>query len=266
MRSLSFLLTRRWIIFFVVILLLSWGAWFLGEWQFHRLDDRKAQNTVVETNVHAAVVPVDEVFSADGPVPHNAQWKRVAATGTYDVENTIIVRYRTRDGDPGVDIVVPLVQKDGPALIVDRGWIRTENRGINSSSDIPAPPRGEVTVTGWARQNGEGDSTKVSDHSTRAISSTRIAEALDIEVYDGFIDLETESPEPEESLTRADLPDTGNGPHFFYGLQWWFFGLLAIVGFIWMMVDEWRGKGPGAKPRPKKGRGGSTTAQSTRKA
>ena len=36
------------------------------------------------------------------------------------------------------------------------------------------------------------------------------------------------------------------GPHFFYGLQWWFFGALAIFGFGYLMYDEWRG------PRQKK--------------
>ena len=25
-----------------------------------------------------------------------------------------------------------------------------------------------------------------------------------------------------------ELPELDNGPHFFYGLQWWFFGLLAL--------------------------------------
>ena len=30
-------------------------------------------------------------------------------------------------------------------------------------------------------------------------------------------------------------------PHFFYGLQWWFFGLLAVGGFLYLVYDEWRG-------------------------
>ena len=34
-----------------------------------------------------------------------------------------------------------------------------------------------------------------------------------------------------------------NGPHFFYGLQWWFFGLLALFGFGYLAWDEWRSQG-----------------------
>ena len=40
---------------------------------------------------------------------------------------------------------------------------------------------------------------------------------------------------------KAELPDLGNGPHFFYGLQWWFFGLLAVFGFFYLAYDEWSG-------------------------
>ena len=42
---------------------------------------------------------------------------------------------------------------------------------------------------------------------------------------------------------KAELPDLGNGPHFFYGLQWWFFGLLAVFGFFYLAYDEWTRRG-----------------------
>ena len=40
-------------------------------------------------------------------------------------------------------------------------------------------------------------------------------------------------------LPSGELPDdTSDGPHFFYGLQWWFFGALAIFGFFYLAWDE----------------------------
>ena len=55
-----------------------------------------------------------------------------------------------------------------------------------------------------------------------------------------------------------ELPELNNGPHFFYGLQWWFFGVLAIFGFFYLLYDEWRNGPRGErlarvqkKPRPK---------------
>ena len=71
----------------------------------------------------------------------------------------------------------------------------------------------------------------------------------------GWVDLRSESPEPATPLQPVELPELDNGPHFFYGLQWWFFGALAIFGFFYLIYDEWRGgrgpwgnqDGPGAR-------------------
>ncbi|MBD8869414.1 SURF1 family cytochrome oxidase biogenesis protein [Nocardioides donggukensis] len=243
MRSASFLLSRRWIVFGAVVVLLAWLAWLLGQWQFHRLDDRQDRNAIVERNTAADPVPVAEVLSLDEGVDREDQWRRVTATGRYDASRTVVVRYRTRDGASGIDVVVPLLTDDGPALLVDRGWLATENSGT-SPDEVPAPPPGPVTVTGWVRADATGDAVKVTDASTRAISSTAISEALDLATYRGFVDLVEESPEPADPLAPAELPELNDGPHFFYGLQWWFFGLLAVVGFGYLAYDEWRGGRP----------------------
>lgn len=243
----SFLLSRRWILFGIVVVLLAWLAWFLGEWQFHRLEERKDRNAIVERNTNAEPVPVDEVLAVGRAVSAQDQWRRVEATGVYDVDETVVVRYRTRDGASGVDVVVPLVTPSGTALLVDRGWLATDNRGTRPE-DVPPPPSGEVTITGWVRRDATGSSTKVTDHSTRAISSSHIADALALTTYGGFVELVSESPAPAEPLARAEAPDLGNGPHFFYGLQWWFFGVLALFGFGYLAWDEWRGpREPGSE-------------------
>ena len=245
--SWRFLLSRRWILFFVAIIVVGYGTWWLGEWQFGRLDDRQEQNTVVGANAHQDPVPVDEVLAAGEPVAEDEQWAVIEATGEYDVADTVVVRYRTRDGVGGVDAVVPLVTAGGTALLVDRGWMATENRAI-TPEEIPAPPEGEVTITAWVRADGTGDSTAVDDRSTRAISSVEIGQALDREVYGGFVELRSEEPEPAEPLEPAEPPDLSEGPHFFYGLQWWFFGVLALGGFRYLAWDE-RRNGPRGERR-----------------
>jgi cytochrome oxidase assembly protein ShyY1 len=187
---------------------------------------------------------VSEVLAPGRDVAADDEWRIVEATGSYDVEDTVIVRYRTRDGEAGVDVVVPLELADGSALLVDRGWYATDNRGA-TTADVPAPPSGEVEVTGWVRQDAEGDSTEVSGNSTRAVNSDAIADALGREVLGGWVDLRTESPEPATALEPVELPELDEGPHFFYGLQWWFFGALAVFGFFYLIYDEWRGgRGP----------------------
>jgi cytochrome oxidase assembly protein ShyY1 len=247
--KLRFLLSRRWIAFALVVVLLAWVAWRLGEWQFHRLDDRRDRNAIIERNEEAGPRPIAEVMAPGEPVTRDSEWSIVEATGTYAVDDTVIVRYRTREGEAGVDVVVPLELADGTSVLVDRGWYATTNRGA-TTADVPAPPSGEVTVTGWVRRDAEGDSTSVSGQSTRAVDSEEIGEALDREVLGGWVDLRSESPEPAVPLEPVELPELDNGPHFFYGLQWWFFGGLAVFGFFFLIYDEMRGgRNDGRGPR-----------------
>jgi cytochrome oxidase assembly protein ShyY1 len=240
--SLRFLLTRRWVLLLLTVLLFAYACLLLGRWQWHRLESRKAGNAIIRTNEKAAPAPVEQVLRRGVDPPDSAQYAVVSATGTYDPSETVIVRYQTNDGNAGVDVVVPLVTDSGTALLVDRGWVATSNQGLTAPSQVPAPPSGRVTVTGWVRQNASGSSTEVVDASTRAISSTQIEPAIGTPTYGGFVQLLTESPRPATPLTKADPPDLSNGPHFFYALQWWFFGVLALFGYGYLAWEEATGR------------------------
>ena len=239
MSSWRFLLSRRWLLFALVVGVLCYATWWLGGWQFDRLADRKQSNAVVRANEEKQPAPVADVLGTDRAVGEDDEWRLVTATGTYDTDDTVIVRYRTRDGASGVDVVVPLVTADGTALLVDRGWTATPNQGTRPD-DVPQPPAGEVTVEGWVRADATGDSTVVDDHSTRAISSEQIGDAIDRPVLRGFVELRSEDGEHAAGLQPVELPELDNGPHFFYGLQWWFFGVLAVFGFLYLAWDERR--------------------------
>ncbi len=234
-----FLFSRRWILFAVAVGLLALLAIRLREWQFGRLQDREGRNLLAEQNLSAPPVPVDRVLDAGRPPSPEQEWRQVSATGTYAEDETVVVRYQTRDGRSGVDVVTPLVTRSGTAVLVNRGWLPTENVGT-TRPDLPVPPPGEVTVVGWVRPNATGDSAEVADRSTRAVSSTEIGPTLPFPVYGGFVDVRSESPAPQEPLAKAEPPDLGEGPHFFYGLQWWFFAALALFGFGYLAWDERR--------------------------
>ncbi len=231
------MVSRRWVLFGITVVLLAYGAYLLGQWQFHRLSDRESSNARTRVNLAAPAAPVADVLRPGRPASSRDEWRRVSATGTYSPQESVVIRYQTRDGASGVDVVTPLVTTDGTALLVDRGWLSTDNKG-SEQVDAPAPPQGRVTVVGWVRVDATGGAAKVSDRSARAVSSREIAPTLSEPVYGGFVDVESESPPAAQPLTRAELPDLGNGPHFFYGLQWWFFGVLAVFGFFFLAWDE----------------------------
>jgi cytochrome oxidase assembly protein ShyY1 len=249
-RSFRFLLSRRWVLFALAVVALVYATWLLGGWQFHRLQSTRHGNDVIRTNEKAVPVPVGELLAPGRAVPDDDEWKRVTATGTYDAAHTITWRYRTdAHGVQGIDAVVPLVTADGTALLVDRGWIQSQDQD-NNPVTIPTPPSGTVTVVGWVRQNGSGSATRVTDLGTRAVSSTAIAPAIGRSLYGGFVYLQSESPSTRSALTPNPLPELNDGPHFFYGVQWWFFGALAIVGFFYLLYDERRLKMRGEDDEP----------------
>lgn len=235
-----FLLTRRWLLFALTVAALAYLATLLGQWQFHRLDERRESNARVARNLDRPPVAIDAVLRVGKAPDREDEWRRVVVHGTWDDEHTIVLKYQTRDGASGVDVVTPLRTEDGSAVLVDRGWMATENVG-SERPETPATSSGPVTVIGWVRVDGSGRSTKVHDLQARAISSREAAKALPYPLYGGFLDLHTEAPKAAASLEPVELPDdTSEGPHFFYGLQWWFFGGLAIFGFGYLAFDEYR--------------------------
>ena len=103
-------------------------------------------------------------------------------------------------------------------------------------------------MTGWVRRDAEGDSTQVSDQSTRAVNSERDRRGAGPRGARRLGRPPLGVARAGEALLPVELPELDNGPHFFYGLQWWFFGALAIFGFLFLVYDEVRGgRGP-ARP------------------
>ena len=229
------------------MVLLATLAWWLGEWQFGRLTDRKARNAQYAANIAAAPVPATELLAPGRPVPEKNEWRRIKATGSYLPDQSVLVRYQTRKSTSGVDVVLPFLLDSGETLLVDRGWLIAPNTA-SESPDLPPPPSGKVDIVGWVRADGTGSSTRVDKSGTRAVSSTRIGEFLNTELLGGWVQLVSENGDPAPELLPVELPDPGNGPHFFYGLQWWFFGVLAVGGYGYLAYDERRKRLAGADP------------------
>lgn len=232
------MMSARWLGFALFVILLAALCTRLGFWQLHKLDLRLDRNDTISR--HFSTDPVDlETALPDGTdVDRTNEWTRVTAAGTYDLDNQLTVKFTTRDGAPGVDVVTPLVLDSGKAVLVDRGWMATQN--TVERPDVPPPPSGVVQIEGWLRQdNGAGsDAVRPSDGQIRAISSQALADVVPYELTDGYVNLQAQTPAPATPLAAEPQPELGQGPHFFYALQWWFFALLAVIGYFWFARAE----------------------------
>lgn len=237
-----FLLNPRWLGLLAFVLVFGAVCFRLGLWQIQRLDDRFERNDVITKHFTTDPVPLDAAAPVGTTIDGTNEWTRVLLRGTYDVDRSISVKFTTRDAAPGVDVVVPLRLDDGTAVLVDRGWMKTANS--NQRPDLPAPPGGEVTVEGWLRQDNQagGDAVRVFDGQVRAIDSTGLAEFVPYDLRDGYVNAQIESPQSATTLAVEPEPELGQGVHFFYALQWWFFGLLGISGYVWFAIVEARAR------------------------
>lgn len=238
------MLSRRWLGFAVFVAVLAGVCVRLGIWQLDRLHQRLADNEVIAANLAADPVAVDTVSgSGEGT---DAQWKSVIVTGTYDPTDQFVVKYQTRDSQPGVDVVTPVVTGDGSVVLVDRGWITSRNT-TGAVADIPAPPTGTVRVTGWWRPDSTAEQSAIvpSDHQVRAISSAGVAAVLDPPVQPGYVNMLAQAPSTSASAFAPEpRPQMGQGPHFFYALQWFFFAGLAVFGWFYFAWTEAHPKQP----------------------
>lgn len=239
-----FLLSRRWIGFGLAVVLLAAACVWLGSWQFDRRQDQRAENELVRAHLDAQPVPLSEVASAGSALAADLEWLPVTVAGEYDVQREVVVRNQTRNG-PGVEIVTPLALDDGSQVLVNRGWMPSENT-TRRPTEIPAPPSGRVEITGWLRADSTATGAAVEpdgDGQVRAVSSAGMGDWIAAPLYPGFVDLRAQEPSAEEPLQARPAPDLSGGPHFFYGLQWVFFAVLGVFGFAyfaWLEVKDRR--------------------------
>ena len=241
-----FVLSPRWLGFALFVILLAGVCVRLGIWQHDRHEQRTAENEIVRAHLDEEPRPIDEVIGPDDEsVPTDSQWTPVTVTGTYDTEHEVVEKYQTRDEGPGVDVVTPLVTESGTAVIVNRGWMATPNN--SADVDIPAPPSGTVTVTGWVRVDSTADAAAIepTDGQVRAVSSAGIETALPYDAYPGYVNRTEQQPAGDDGLEPEPRPDLGQGPHFFYAMQWFFFAALAVFGWFYFAWTE-------AHPRPRR--------------
>ncbi|MBN3928556.1 SURF1 family protein [Streptomyces verrucosisporus] len=264
-----FLLSRQWVVLTLVALLLIPGMVRLGFWQLHKHEDRVERNELVAESLAAGPVPVGEL-AAPGRGPSDAdRYRRVTATGVYDTGGETVVRQRTGgDGrNIGYHVLTPLVRGDGTAVLVNRGWIPAGD-DLTKFPEVPAPPSGEVTVTGRLMADekaggGVKDKQGLPPRQVMLIDSARMAQELDRPVLGGYVALEETSPEPSgEQPERLPEPDhSGIGPHLAYAFQWWLFAAAVPVGWVVLVRRERRDRlagGSGAEDSPKGRTGGET--------
>ncbi|WP_019545527.1 SURF1 family protein [Streptomyces sulphureus] len=242
-----FLLTRQWVALTLLGLLLIPVMIKLGFWQYHRHEDRVARNDQVAAALAAPAVPVDRLTGVGEGPAKQAKFRTVTAEGRYDTAHEVLVRHRTGPDEQtiGYFVVTPLVRADGTAVLVNRGWFEGDG-DQTKQQEAPAPPSGEVEVTGrvmpdeTTEASGIRDTKGLPDGQVMLINSGQRAADLEGPLLGGYVQLEKSTPTGGSGQPEV-LPEpdhSGIGPHMAYAIQWWLFTGAVPVGWVVLLRRE----------------------------
>ena len=237
----DFLRRPAWIVSHLIVAALIVLAVVLGFWQLSRYQEESAKQDRIDALAADEPVPYDDVVDGSddpGDVDPDVEFTRVSVTGVYDTADEVAILNRSRGGAPGAWLLTPLVQADGTAVPVVRGWIPYDPAGTEVDFPEAAPPEGEVTVTGLVQLTQERGSlgpVDASDGTLQALARVdlvRYAEQLDTPLRPAWVMLDGQEPPQAGELPAAVELSVGDaGQNFGYMVQWWIFALIGLVGY-----------------------------------
>ncbi len=222
------------------VVLLAVVFCFLGRWQYERHEAREARAEVVRANYDASPVELAELLprlatDPGAPLAARLSWRPARVTGSYRPDDTVVVRNRPLDGDPGYEVVVPFTLEDpagGPerVLLVDRGWVPTGATG-DAPDAVPAPPPGRVELVVRLRPGEPGLDREPPPGQALRIDIPQLAGRLPGATVVGgaYGVLAEESPAPAQAPVRLPRPDPGIDINLPYSMQWYAFAVVAFV-------------------------------------
>lgn len=235
------LVSRKWWITTIVIIIGVIILIQLGNWQLDRLEQRRA------FNVHVAERWQQEPFDVNThEIPADLselEYRRVQAEGSFDYNNQIVLSNQTVNQAPGSILVTPLVLDDNRAILVARGWIPTGEETPERWSKYDEPV-GEAVI-GLLQESQLLPNGKIPTPPATPqrewfqINIDAIQPQMPYELLPVFI-LQL----PEEGRTFNDLPlreepiVLDEGSHFSYAIQWYMFALILGVGYIFFVRTQ----------------------------
>jgi cytochrome oxidase assembly protein ShyY1 len=216
-----------------------------GVWQYHRWHYKHATNAELRASAAAAPAPAGQLLSTERPLPPADRYRTVTARGSWDAAGELYVRQRQVNAALAYLVVTPL-RTDGGTLLVVRGW-QPATGSATQRPATPAPPPGEVAVTGRAYPSEPGGlGNALPDRQIQRIDAPEIGNRLGSTVYDGYVELASQRPDPGTLpvLPPPDLVNPAGGAdewqHLAYVVQWFCFAALALAAPVLLAVLEER--------------------------
>jgi surfeit locus 1 family protein len=222
----------------------------LGFWQLDRLEQRRARNVLLAARMDAPVVDLTPATADTAGL----RFRTAAAAGEWDGTRTIVFPGRAFRGVPGVHVLTPLRMGSGAAVLVNRGWVPAADAATIDTSFFTLSDSARVsglilafpgTDESLAQRAGP-----VPDSGFRRVWFSVDEAALRRQFPYRLLDLELRLQHADDRASGYPLPlpppVLDEGPHLGYALQWFAFALIAVGGWLAMVLHS---RLPGSRAR-----------------
>lgn len=215
----------------------------LSNWQWHRLSDRQDYNLQIQSQIDKAPVELSEVVSivsTSKTVSANSQWRTVEMTGVWLTEQQVLVRKKSLESNLGLWVVTPLKLQDGTIIMINRGWTAAANSAVDSPA-VAELPSGTIEVLGRVREVQQRTKPAPTD-----LPEGQVDRIIPLEIVDNpntvsnaYVEMTASRPESKSSDIRTlPEPEVTEGAHRSYALQWMFFEIMTIIGWVILVRNE----------------------------
>lgn len=238
----SFLRSRRWLGYFAMLLVFAIACVWLGNWQFARRADARAEIARIDRNYDAPAIDLGEAVPERSAFDENRwKWQTVELRGEY-IDEPLLARNRPGPEGVGSALIQAFRLDDGGVIFIDRGWVPVA--GTDEIPDrLPSPPVGEATVLARLRASEpEVAGRTASKRSVPSIHAPLLAGLTDTREHaylGAYGQLVSEQPAAQTGVL-AGRPERDEGPHLSYALQWYVFILIGAAGVGYAARQEYR--------------------------
>jgi surfeit locus 1 family protein len=240
------LLTPRWILTTLFVLVGVGTCIRLGIWQLARLEERRGFNQRVEAQLTAPVLDLNQPLPQDQF--YEMEYRSVKVIGEYDFSQEVLLRNQVYDNRLGFRVFTPLkITGQDPAILIERGWIPYEEAGLPAREKFYEP--GQVTVRGMLRRPldqitfGGVPNPTLAPGETRIdawsyISIKQIQPQISLKLLPVYVQ---QAPDPTWTrLPQRELiqPEITEGSHLGYAIQWFTFATILGLGYPFFLKKQ----------------------------
>lgn len=216
----------------------------LGYWQLGRADEKQALLAAYQQQQALAAIPLSHIHTSlkqSAATTTPVSYQKVRVTGVYDSERYWLLDSRSRQGQVGYEVVMPLLMASGTVL-VNRGWVPAPL----DRQHLPAitTPSAELTLQGYLAapqanpmvKHGHSDWSAPWPKRVLQLDLQQAAEDLNTALHPQLLKIDAD----QASALRTEWTVVNLLPekHRAYALQWFAMALALLLLYTYSLFGR----------------------------